>query len=201
MRTVCKLGAFVFPIAPEREVKVQDSQTLAKIDIPGAPPRYQDMGKEEKIISWSGILVGAQAFSQTQQIQTSMQRGEQLHFVYGDLNTYVRIRKFEKRIRHFGENARIRYDIELVEERPTTPPKNAVKSNVIQTNQKPAGQATKTSTSQKTAKKTVKIKQGQTLSELAKIYYGDANKWPVIAKANGITNPRKVPVGKALVIP
>lgn len=46
-----------------------------------------------------------------------------------------------------------------------------------------------------------KIKKGQTLSELAKEYYGDARKWKLIAKASGIKDPRKIPVGKELVFP
>lgn len=46
-----------------------------------------------------------------------------------------------------------------------------------------------------------KIKKGETLSELAEKYYGDASKWKLIAKASGIKDPKKIPVGTELTFP
>lgn len=46
-----------------------------------------------------------------------------------------------------------------------------------------------------------KIQKGETLSELAEQYYGDASKWKLIAKASGIKDPKKIPVGTELTFP
>lgn len=45
------------------------------------------------------------------------------------------------------------------------------------------------------------VKQGDTLWDLADKHYGDGSKWPEIAKANGVTDPRKLQIGQNLTIP
>lgn len=55
-------------------------------------------------------------------------------------------------------------------------------------------------------KRTHKLKRGESLWSLAKTYYKDGTKWPVIAKANGIDPNndralRTIPDGKELTIP
>jgi hypothetical protein len=48
---------------------------------------------------------------------------------------------------------------------------------------------------------TVTLKKGESLSQLARRIWGDVEKYPVIAWANGIQDPEKVPVGTRLVVP
>ncbi len=52
-------------------------------------------------------------------------------------------------------------------------------------------------------RKTYTVRQGDTLSKIAarKDVYGDASKWPRIAKANKIRDPKKLKVGQVLKIP
>lgn len=45
------------------------------------------------------------------------------------------------------------------------------------------------------------VKKGETLTGIAARVYGSPSKWPLIAKANGITDPRKLKAGQTLVIP
>lgn len=45
------------------------------------------------------------------------------------------------------------------------------------------------------------VKKGDTLWALAEKYYGDGTQWKKIAKANGIKDPKKLPIGKKLTIP
>lgn len=45
------------------------------------------------------------------------------------------------------------------------------------------------------------IKQGETLSSIAREEYGDATLWRVIADANRLTNPRQLMVGSLLTVP
>ena len=42
---------------------------------------------------------------------------------------------------------------------------------------------------------------GETLDRIAATYFGDATRWRMIAEANGVTDPLRLPAGKALVIP
>ena len=45
------------------------------------------------------------------------------------------------------------------------------------------------------------VKAGDSLSKIAKEFYGDARKYDIIIKANGITDPAKVRIGTKLQIP
>jgi len=45
------------------------------------------------------------------------------------------------------------------------------------------------------------IKSGDNLSKIAKHFYGNANKYPEIAKANNIANPDLIKVGQQLNLP
>lgn len=45
------------------------------------------------------------------------------------------------------------------------------------------------------------IKSGDNLSKVSKLFYGNANKYPEIAKANGLDNPDKIQVGQQINLP
>lgn len=46
-----------------------------------------------------------------------------------------------------------------------------------------------------------KVRKGDTLSKLARKYYGDKKAWPVIATANNLTDANQISVGQRLTIP
>lgn len=48
---------------------------------------------------------------------------------------------------------------------------------------------------------TYTVKSGDNLSKISKLFYGDANQYQKIAKANGLDNPNKIKVGQMLQIP
>ena len=48
---------------------------------------------------------------------------------------------------------------------------------------------------------TYKVKSGDTLSKIAKRFYGEANHYQQIAAANGIDNPDRIDVGQELKLP
>lgn len=58
-----------------------------------------------------------------------------------------------------------------------------------------------TTTNQADQTKQVTVKQGETLWSISSREYGDPGKWRMIARANGIADPRKLPAGKPLTIP
>jgi nucleoid-associated protein YgaU len=48
---------------------------------------------------------------------------------------------------------------------------------------------------------TYTVRPGDTLSKISKDFYGDANKYGQIAKANNLDNPDQIKVGQQLLIP
>ena len=48
---------------------------------------------------------------------------------------------------------------------------------------------------------TYTVQPGDNLSEISKRFYGDANKYMTIAKANNLEDPDKIKVGQELLIP
>jgi nucleoid-associated protein YgaU len=48
---------------------------------------------------------------------------------------------------------------------------------------------------------TYTVKSGDSLSKISKLFYGDANKYMKIAKANNIPDPDKIKAGQQLKIP
>jgi len=46
-----------------------------------------------------------------------------------------------------------------------------------------------------------KVQAGDSLSKIAKKYYGDANKYPMIAQANAIKDPNKIQIGQVIKLP
>jgi nucleoid-associated protein YgaU len=48
---------------------------------------------------------------------------------------------------------------------------------------------------------TYTVQPGDNLSKISKRFYGDANKYPQIVKANNLEDPDKIKVGQQLVIP
>ena len=48
---------------------------------------------------------------------------------------------------------------------------------------------------------TYTVRPGDNLSKISKQFYGDANKYMTIAKANNLQDPDKIKVGQELVIP
>jgi len=56
-------------------------------------------------------------------------------------------------------------------------------------------------TQPQSGRQTYKVKAGDNLSKISKQFYGDANKYPTIAKANNIEDPNKIKVGQELIIP
>jgi nucleoid-associated protein YgaU len=48
---------------------------------------------------------------------------------------------------------------------------------------------------------TYTVQPGDNLSKISKHFYGDANKYPQIVKANSLDDPDKIKVGQQLIIP
>lgn len=65
----------------------------------------------------------------------------------------------------------------------------------------PAAPSSPPATAPPAAARTYRVKSGDTLGGIAREMYGSAAKYPLIAKANNITDPRRIWVGQVLTIP
>ena len=63
-----------------------------------------------------------------------------------------------------------------------------------------AASVSKTRTDERVTPKTYTVKKGDTLWDIACRFYGDGTKWGRIAAKNGVTNPRKLQIGKVLTL-
>ena len=63
-----------------------------------------------------------------------------------------------------------------------------------------AASVSKTRTDERVTPKTYTVKKGDTLWDIACRYYGDGTKWHAIAAKNGVTDPRKLQIGKVLTL-
>ncbi len=60
------------------------------------------------------------------------------------------------------------------------------------------GDAPPVRTDERTPQKSYTVKKGVTLWEMACRFYGDGARWGELASRNGVSDPRKLPVGKVL---
>lgn len=188
------LGDLTFSPGPAGRIQYNNPRSIAMIDIPGAPPVYQDMGEDESTLSWPGKLIGDDAYQQALKIEDMKNAGLPVQLTvidFPEMSKMVRIRSFPWDL---VREDRVDYTIELVVETP--PP--AV--NLVVTPDPPEQAPQEQAAAQPTGL-TYTIKQGDTLWDLATKHLGTGTRWREIADANGITNPRTLQIGQVITIP
>ena len=197
MATKVFLGDILFTPGPRKRLKFNNPRSIAKIDIPGAPPVYQDMGEDETTLAWDGVLEGDDAYQKAIQIESMKDAGQVVQLVVSDcpeLCKQVRIRSFPWDVVRLD---RVEYSIELVAE---MPPPAVSNITVI------AAQGIQEGTEEQTTPSpspgnTYVIKEGDTLWALAQRHFGDGTRWREIASANGIMDPTSLQIGQEIVLP
>lgn len=186
------LSNFIFPLGPEKQIDFTGPRILAKIDIPGAPPIYQDMGEDEHTYAWSGTLHGDTAEKDCKSLLSLKETGATMKFIAGMIDKTVRIREFNY---SYLRSDYIKYSITLVEiQNEPAPFKACVTKKATQT-------VTKRIIPPEPDYYAYIMKRGDTLWALAVKHYGNGNSWTKIANASGISNPRRIPVGYVVKIP
>lgn len=190
------LGDITFSPGPAGRIQYNNPRSLAMIDIPGAPPVYQDMGPDGTTLSWSGKLIGDDAYQQALKIEEMKNAGLPVDLTIPDfpeLSKQVRIRTFQW---YLVRQDRVDYSIELVVEIP--PPEINQVVTPASPEQEPQEQA---AAAPQPTGVTYTIKKGDTLWALATKYLGSGTRWREIANVNGITNPRTLQIGQVITIP
>lgn len=196
MATKVYLGDILIDPPPRRRLKFNNPRSIARIDIPGAPPVYQDMGEDETSLSWDGVLDGDDAYQTAIKIESLKDAGQVVQLMvtgFPELCKKVRIRSFPWDL---VRQERIEYSIELVAEMP--PP-------VVSQVAAPAAQAVAGGVavlpSPSPSGNSYTVKQGDTLWALAQEHFGDGTRWREIASANSIMDPSALVIGQEIIIP
>lgn len=192
MATQVTVGGIVFDPAPRGRLKFNNPRSIAKIDIPGGPPVFQDMGEEETTLAWDGVLIGDDAYKKAIQIEGLKDGGQVVQLMVSDfpeLCKKVRIRSFPWDV---VRQDRIEYSIELVAE--ILPP---VVSQVIAP-AAPIARPGIVATPPSSSGQTYTVKQGDTLWAIGQ---RTGIEWRKIAQANGIVNPSSLQIGQKMHIP
>ena len=197
MASKVMLGDIVISPGPRRKLKFNNPRNIAKIDIPGGAPIYQDMGEDETTLAWDGMLDGDDAYATAIKIEAMKDQGLPVALVipdFPDLCKQVRIRSFPWELIRAD---RVEYSIDLIAEMP--PPTVIVTIPLTGSDQQGSGATTVEAAA--TSSTSVTVKQGDTLWGLAQKHYGDGSRWREIASANGIMDPRTLQIGQAITIP
>ncbi len=187
------IGNVKLSLPPRNQLNFSNPRRIATINIPGAPPVQQDMGEEETVISWEGSLIGESAYDDTIELEKIKDSGKEINLLlpeYTELNKTVRIRRFDWQMLR---RDRINYQVELVA---IIPPPVVIA---------PAPQEQPTPDLPTPAmiqqgKQGHTVIAGDTLWALAQKYLGAGPRWKEIAQANNISDPRKLQIGRKLVI-
>lgn len=199
MATKVILGDILFDPAPRGKLKFNNPRVIAKLDIPGGSPIYQDMGEDETTLAWEGILSGDDAYQKAIQIESLKDAGQVVQLVVSDfpeLYKKVRIRSFPWDLVRID---RVEYSIELVAEMPH-PAVSQVLTITAAGQEEQSGDGDQASPSSPSGS-TYVIKEGDTLWDLAVQNYGDGTRWREIADANGIMDPTTLQIGQEITIP
>ncbi|ADY55139.1 Peptidoglycan-binding lysin domain protein [Syntrophobotulus glycolicus DSM 8271] len=184
------LDSFKFSPAPRQKISYNNPRVLAKLDIPGAAPSYQDMGEDGTVVSWSGVLTG-NAYASAVQLENMKNTGKPVQLRVTDcpeLSIPVRISKFEW---DFVRKDYVSYSIELFGE----PPESPLEPVIVSKNTSSVQSVTVTPV------KTYTVVAGDTLWAISSRFLSKPTRWTEIAKLNGIADERKLQIGTVLKIP
>jgi hypothetical protein len=115
-----KIGDITIKIPPERKIDFTGLRAQVKYDVPGDRPRYQDMGREERTVTFNGIFVGKDAYKNALALQTYYDSGKNIDtgtqkagflFLFEDISCRVLIKNYAYQ---YYRADKVRYDIELV---------------------------------------------------------------------------------------
>ncbi|GMB00222.1 hypothetical protein [Pelosinus sp. IPA-1] len=114
------LGDLKIAIPPENKIDFTGMRAMVKYDVPGDRPRYQDMGRDERTVKWSGIFYGDGAYQQALDLQAlydskiNIDEGTEksgFQFLFEEISCRVLIKSYSYQ---YYRRDKIRYDIELV---------------------------------------------------------------------------------------
>lgn len=193
-----RIGTYTFALSPKDEMDFALGRSIMKLETMGNPT-YQDMGVDEKTLTFSGTLDGNDAWQQAELLESLMDQGLPVTLLYGPVQRTVRLENVNPKLKRLD---RVEYDLTLIiipTKSGYNAPQSPASTVTLPTKAPPA--TTSTASIKQYLDKTYKVKSGDSLWGIAQRVLGDGSQWNVIAKGNGITNPKALQVGQVLKVP
>lgn len=199
------VGNYTFTLLPKQSLDFNLARKINKLETADAPT-YQDLGIDEKKLSFTGSIVTSDAWTQAETLESLMDQGLPQTLIYGPIQRTVRISDFQPK---YIRDDRVDYTIDLIIIPPKSgynAPQQPATTTTLPTSSPPA--ATSTAAIAQYMDQSYTVKQGDTLWGISQRLLGSgtsandiATLVNTIAKANQLTNPDLILVGQVLQIP
>lgn len=170
---------------PEKKISFETSRSVARFDIPGYKPIYQDMGQGECTCSFNGIIDGLGAYAKALALEKLKDKGEPVTFIAGPVTTKVVLENFKY---EWYRDDVVRYEISLIRTEDSSTSLTYTVSSLVK-NRKAISNALSggfASGLAAVATVTVPFVQGEDLRSLAQGVSGNVDDWQYIASLNNL---------------
>lgn len=185
---------------PEKKISFETSRSVARFDIPGYKPIYQDMGQGECTCSFNGIIDGFGAYSKALALEKLKDKGEPVIFIAGPVTTKVVLESFKY---EWYRDDVVRYEISLIRTEDSATSLTYTVSSLVK-NRKAISNALSgglASGLAAVATVTVPFVQGEDLRSLAQGVSGNVDDWQYIASLNNLDSAIVPDEVKSLLMP
>ena len=185
---------------PEKKISFETSRSVARFDIPGYKPIYQDMGQGECTCSFNGIIDGLGAYAKALALEKLKDKGEPVTFIAGPVTTKVVLENFKY---EWYRDDVVRYEISLIRTEDSSTSLTYTVSSLVK-NRKAISNALSggfASGLAAVATVTVPFVQGEDLRSLSQGVSGNVDDWQYIASLNNLDSAIVPDEVKSLLMP
>lgn len=185
---------------PEKKISFETSRSVARFDIPGYKPIYQDMGQGECTCSFNGIIDGFGAYSKALALEKLKDKGEPVTFIAGPATAKVILEAFKY---EWYRDDVVRYEISLIRTEDSSTSLTYTVSSLVK-NRKAISNALSGGLAgglAAVATVAVPFVQGEDLRSLAQGVSGNVDDWQYIAALNNLDSAIVPDEVKSLLMP
>lgn len=187
-------------IPPQQKIDFTGPREIAKIDIPGFRPQYQDMGYGERTAKWQGVVIQEDGDTETalakiETLRKLMDTGADITFTHGIISVKVLIRELNY---SYLRDDYVRYDITLLQKEDIT--SNGT-TNKPQSSKATPGASRGETGSDIVSTLTTSVLQGENVKDVCNRLYGSSTSWTAVALLNNLKSTSISSTIKSITVP